>query len=56
MISYFMGHGYGHAAFALRARAEVMAALKLTPQSIPQLMMETFEQMQLVEALFSLAA
>ena len=56
MISCFMGHGYGHAAFAMRARSEVLASLELTPQSIPEFMMETFEQMELIEALFSLAA
>jgi len=56
MISCYMGHGYGHAAFALRARAEVLSTLELTPQSIPELMMETFEQMHLIQALFSLAA
>ena len=56
MISCFMGHGYGHSAYAMRGRAEVLATLELTPQSIPQFMMEAFEQMQLIEALFALAA
>jgi putative nucleotidyltransferase with HDIG domain len=55
MISCFMGHGYGHSAFALRARAEVLSTLELTAQSIPQFMMETFEQLELIEALFTLA-
>jgi putative nucleotidyltransferase with HDIG domain len=56
MISCFMGHGYGHAAFAMRSRIDVLASLGLTADSIPKFMMETFEQMQLVEALFSLTA
>jgi putative nucleotidyltransferase with HDIG domain len=55
MISCFMGHGYGHSAFALRARAEVMATLDLTPDAIPQFMVETFQQVELIEALFALA-
>jgi putative nucleotidyltransferase with HDIG domain len=54
MIAYFMGHGYGHAGFALRGRAEVLSTLNLTADSIPQFMMETFEQMNMIEALFSL--
>jgi putative nucleotidyltransferase with HDIG domain len=56
MIACFMGYAYGHAGFAMRARAEVLGTLTLTPQCIPELMMETFEQVEQVEALFSLAA
>jgi putative nucleotidyltransferase with HDIG domain len=56
MIAYFMGHGYGHVGFALRGRAEVLTTLDLKPESIPQFMMETYEQMHMVDALFSLAS
>jgi putative nucleotidyltransferase with HDIG domain len=56
MISNYMGHAYGHSAFALRARGEVMATLDLTPQTIPELMVETFAQMELIDTLFALAA
>ena len=55
MIACFMGHAYGHAGFAMRARAEVLGSLGLDAESFPQLMMETFEQLKQVEALFSLA-
>jgi putative nucleotidyltransferase with HDIG domain len=55
MIAYFMGHGYGHLAFALRGRADALAILGLASESIPQYMMDTFEQMQMIHALFSLA-
>ena len=55
MIAYFMGHGFGHIAFALRARGEALDILKLPAESIPQFMVETFEQMHVIEALFSLA-
>jgi putative nucleotidyltransferase with HDIG domain len=56
MIAYFMGHGYGHAGFALRGRTEVLSTLHLSADCIPQLMMETYEQMHMIEALFSLGA
>jgi putative nucleotidyltransferase with HDIG domain len=56
MVSYFMGHGYGHVSFALRGREEVLATLNIQPEAIPQFMMETFEQMHVVDALFALAA
>ena len=55
MIAYFMGHGFGHIAFAMRARGEALAILKLPAESIPQFMLETFEQMNVIEALFSMA-
>jgi len=54
MIACFMGHGYGHSAFATRARTEVMSTLNLNSQSIPQFMMEAFEQIELIDALFSI--
>ena len=56
MVACFMGHGCGHATFAMQGRAEALAAVELTPESIPHIMMETFAQMQLIETLFSLAA
>jgi putative nucleotidyltransferase with HDIG domain len=55
MIAYFMGHGFGHIAFAMRGRGEALAILKLPAESIPQFMMETFEQMNVIEALFSMS-
>jgi putative nucleotidyltransferase with HDIG domain len=56
MIAHFMGYGYGHLAFALRGRQEALTILGLTPESIPQLMMESFDQVHVVENLFSIAA
>jgi hypothetical protein len=56
MIAYFMGHGFGHIAFALRGRGDALAILGLAPESIPQYLMETFEQMHVIEALFSMGA
>jgi hypothetical protein len=51
-----MGHGYGHLAFALRGRSDALTILGLNSESIPQFLMEAFDQMHMVEALFSLAA
>ncbi len=56
MIAHFMGHGYGHLAFALRGRSDALTVLGITSESIPQFMMEAFDEMHKVEALFSLAA
>lgn len=55
MIAYFMGHGFGHLAFALRGRSEALSILQLKPESVPQFMLETFEQMSVIETLFSLS-
>lgn len=35
MIAYFMGHGYGHAAFALSGRAEALDILQLRSECLP---------------------
>ena len=51
MVSYFMGFGYGHHAFALRGRAEALNILNLKPESLPDCMIKTFEQLQLVQSL-----
>jgi hypothetical protein len=55
MVAHFMGYGFGHLAFALRGRAEALATLNLDPESVPRIMMETYEQMQMVDALFNVA-
>jgi putative nucleotidyltransferase with HDIG domain len=54
MISHFMGYGYGHVAFAIKGRSEVLEILKVAPESIPEYMMQTYEQTHIIEALFSL--
>ena len=51
MLSYFMGFGYGHHAFALRGRAEALDILNLKPESLPDYMIQTFKQLQLVQSL-----
>ncbi len=54
MIAHFMGYGYGHLAFALRGRGESLSILGLVPESVPQFMMDTFEQMHVIETFFAL--
>ncbi len=51
MISYFMGFGYGHQAFALRGRAEALDILNLKPEALPDFMIQTFDKLQMVDAL-----
>lgn len=55
MIAHFAGHGYGYLAFALRGRSDALTILGLTSESIPEFLMESFDQMHTVEALFSIA-
>lgn len=52
MIAYFLGHGYGHQAFALRGRAEALDILGLTADSLPQYMIRTVENYESVQSLF----
>jgi len=40
----------------LRGRSDALTILGLTTESIPQFMMEAFDQMHVVDALFTLAA
>lgn len=49
MVAYFMGHGYGHQAFALRGRAEALEILNLRPEALPKFMIQTFDKLQTVE-------
>lgn len=51
MVAYFMGYGFGHHAFALRGRSEALDILNLKAESLPEYMIKTFEQLQLVQAL-----
>ena len=56
MIAYFIGHGYGHHAFAFRGRSEALDILKLSREDLPRLMIQTFDEFATVEALFSIHA
>jgi len=52
MIAHFMGFGYGRQSFALRGRTEALEILEIDGACLPHYMIETFEQIRLVEALF----
>lgn len=54
LIAHFLGHGYGHQAFALRGRAEALDVLGLLPEDLPHLMIETVDNYSTVEGLFSI--
>jgi putative nucleotidyltransferase with HDIG domain len=56
MIAYFMGYGYGHQAFALRGRAEALEILSLKHDALPHFMIQTFDKLQMVEALVKVNA
>ncbi|MDB6129065.1 MAG: metal dependent phosphohydrolase [Verrucomicrobiales bacterium] len=55
MIAHFMGHGYGHQAFAMKGRAESLEILDISADLLPHFMIETFEQLQVIETLFHLS-
>lgn len=50
MVAYFMGYGFGHHAFALRGRSEALDILELKADCLPEYMIKTFEQLQLVQS------
>lgn len=54
MIAHFLGHGYGHQAFALRGRAESLNILGLSPEVLPSYMIQTVQSFQSVQALLKI--
>lgn len=56
MIAYFMGFGYGHQAFALRGRSEALEILNLKPETLPDFMIQTFDKLQMIDALAKVKA
>lgn len=55
MVSYFMGYGYGHHAFALRGRTEALEILGVKPDELPGYMIKTFDKLQTVDCLLKAA-
>jgi putative nucleotidyltransferase with HDIG domain len=53
LIAYFIGHGYGHHAFALRGRAEALEILGLKGDDLPKFMIQTYENFEVVNALLT---
>ena len=56
LVAHFMGHGFGHAAFAMKGRSEALGILDLEAEALPLLMIETYQKMETVNTLFALAA
>jgi putative nucleotidyltransferase with HDIG domain len=53
MIAYFIGHGFGHHAFALRGRSEALDILGIKGDDLPKYMIQTYENFEVVNALLS---
>ena len=51
VVSNFMGHGYGHYAFAMRGQGEALKILGLDAEALPRYMIRTQERYAEVEAL-----
>ena len=56
LIAYFIGHGYGHQAFAIRGRAEALDILELTTNDLARFMIKTLEGLEQVKNLLPAAA
>ena len=54
MIAYFLGHGYGHLAFAQRGRAEALDLIGIQADDIPQFMIKSQENFVAVQSLLQL--
>lgn len=53
LVAYFVGHGFGHQAFALRGRAEALEMLGLKADDLAEIMIKTFENSEEVNSLLS---
>jgi putative nucleotidyltransferase with HDIG domain len=56
LVAYFVGHGFGHQAFALRGRAEALQMLGLQADDLAEIMIKTFENFEEVDSLLSAKA
>jgi putative nucleotidyltransferase with HDIG domain len=56
MVAYFIGHGFGHHAFAMRGRAEALQILGIRGEDLPRYMIQTFENFEMVNALLTAQA
>jgi len=56
LVACLMGYGYGHLALAMRGPPEVFGILGLAPESLPGLIVATFDQLETADARSELAA
>jgi putative nucleotidyltransferase with HDIG domain len=54
-LAHMVGHGYGHQAYAVRCRAEVLGILQVTPQDLERFLIKTADSVEEVLALESTA-
>jgi putative nucleotidyltransferase with HDIG domain len=54
LIANFMGHRTADGGFALRGSQEAMGLLKISPESLPHLMIETAEDLKSLQSLFEI--
>lgn len=52
VIAYFLGHGYGHQAFAMHGRSEALTLLGLESGDLPRMMIQTVEDLAKLDVLF----
>ena len=53
LVAYFMGNGFGGNAFAFRGREEALTILGVSQEALPQYMMQTFDNLQMIESILS---
>jgi putative nucleotidyltransferase with HDIG domain len=53
LIAYFVGHGFGHHAFAMRSRAEALEIVGINGEDLAEIMISTYENFEVVNALLS---
>lgn len=56
MLAYFLGHGYGHQAFAMRGRTESLQILGIQGEQLPHYMIKTLDNFEVIDVLFSIHA
>ena len=53
LVAYFMGNGFGGHAFAFRGREEALTLLGVSQESLPQYMLQTFDNLQMIESMLA---
>src|SRR6185295_14348478 len=53
LIAHFLGYGFGHHAFAMRGRAEALQILGLRGEHLAELMINTYENFEVINSLLN---
>jgi putative nucleotidyltransferase with HDIG domain len=54
LIAHFLGYGFGHHAFAMRGRAEALKILGLQGEHLAELMIQTYENFEVINSLLTI--